>query len=117
MQNFYDAHDGMFHGKASPRRPWYNKPATPPSARQEVACRMSHSLRWAAIRLAGLAAASLPHPDYDRAFEHLTVHRQEERDEPVRFAAGDRGATAEPTVAGLASPAIRVRPVPERGPR
>ena len=93
------------------------RPATPPSARQEVACRMPHSLRWAVIRLAGLVAASLPHPDNDRAFEHITVHRQAERDEPVRFAAGDRGATAEPTVAGLASPAIRVRPAPERGPR
>jgi hypothetical protein len=52
--------------------PGTTRPATPPSARQEVACRMPHSLRWAVIRLAGLVAASLPHPDNDRAFEHIT---------------------------------------------
>ena len=30
VQNFYDAHDGMFHAKASPRRPWYNQACDTP---------------------------------------------------------------------------------------
>ncbi len=44
VQNVYDAHDGMFHGKASPRRPWYNEASLrhppAPGRRSRAGCRI-----------------------------------------------------------------------------